>query len=93
MSDPANYLDDSFVEVTVEGKPDYADGVEVFFDEENKGTLGFDPNEDIEIEFDANIAEVLDNSERGRIASKLLSAYEDDLTSRQDWHETSSPSL
>ena len=88
MSDPANYLDDSFVEVTVEGKPDYADGVEVFFDEENKGTLGFDPNEDIEIEFDANIAEVLDNSERGRIASKLISAYEDDLTSREDWHET-----
>ena len=88
MSDTADYMDDSFVEIEVEGNPNFDDGIDVFFNEENEGTLGFDPDEEPEIEFDDNIAEYLDRSELGLIASKLTSAYEDDLESRKDWYET-----
>ena len=88
MSDTADYMDDSFVEIEVEGNPNFDDGIDVFFNEENEGTLGFDPDEEPDIEFDDNIAEHLDRSELGLIASKLTSAYEDDLESRKDWYET-----
>jgi hypothetical protein len=43
MSDTADYMDDSFVEIEVEGNPNFDDGIDVFFNEENEGTLGFDP--------------------------------------------------
>jgi len=88
MSDTADYMDDSFVEIEVEGNPNFDDGIDVFFNEENEGTLGFDPDEEPDIEFDDNIAEYLDRAELGLIASKLTSAYEDDLESRKDWYET-----
>jgi len=88
MSDTADYMDDSFVEIEVEGNPNFDDGIDVFFNEENEGTLGFDPDEEPDIEFDDNIAEYLDRSDLGLIASKLTSAYEDDLQSRKDWYET-----
>ena len=88
MSDTADYMDDSFVEIEVEGNPNFNDGIDVFFNEENEGTLGFDPDEEPDIEFDDNIAEYLDRAELGLIASKLTSAYEDDLESRKDWYET-----
>ena len=88
MSDTADYMDDSFVEIEVEGNPNFDDGIDVFFNEENEGTLGFDPDEEPDIEFDDNIAEYLDRSDLGLIASKLTSAYEDDLESRKDWYET-----
>ena len=88
MSDTADYMDDSFVEIEVEGNPNFDDGIDVFFNEENEGTLGFDPDEEPDIEFDDNIAEYLDRADLGLIASKLTSAYEDDLQSRKDWYET-----
>ena len=88
MSDTADYMDDSFVEIEVEGNPNFDEGIDVFFNEENEGTLGFDPDEEPDIEFDDNIAEYLDRSDLGLIASKLTSAYEDDLESRKDWYET-----
>jgi len=88
MSDTADYMDDSFVEIEVEGNPNFDEGIDVFFNEENEGTLGFDPDEEPDIEFDDNIAEYLDRAELGLIASKLTSAYEDDLESRKDWYET-----
>lgn len=40
------------------------------------------------IPFDSNLAEFLDESTLGEIASDLVSAYEDDLASRSDWEET-----
>ena len=88
MSDTADYIEDSFVEIEVEGNPNFDDGIDVFFNEENEGTLGFDPDEEPDIEFDDNIAEYLDRADLGLIASKLISAYEDDLESRKDWYET-----
>jgi len=88
MADMQDYLDDSFAEIEIEGVPNLEDGVEIFFNEEGEGTLGFDPDEEFEVAFDSNLAEYLDSGELGKIGSKLISAYEDDLHSRQDWYET-----
>jgi len=56
------------------------------------GTDGFeleirkgDPNED---DFDANIAEEMDDSELSLLASELLGDFEDDISSRKDWMQT-----
>jgi len=42
---------------------------------------------EVEIPHDANLAEYLDDSYLGEIASKLVAAYEDDLLSRDEWEE------
>lgn len=39
-------------------------------------------------EFDANLAEYMDESELGTIAGELLGQYEQDLASRKDWLDT-----
>ena len=41
-----------------------------------------------QVPFDGNLAEVIDESELGRIASDLVGSIEDDLSSRQDWEDT-----
>jgi hypothetical protein len=41
-----------------------------------------------QVPFDGNLAEVIDESELGRIASDLVGSIEDDLASRQDWEDT-----
>jgi len=40
------------------------------------------------IPFDANLSEFLEDETLGEIASDLVGAYEDDLSSRSDWEET-----
>ena len=40
------------------------------------------------IPFDANLSEFLEDDVLGEIASDLVSAYEDDLASRDDWEQT-----
>lgn len=44
--------------------------------------------EELPTEFYDNLAEVIDEDELQRIASKLLGGYEDDKSSRQDWEES-----
>lgn len=43
---------------------------------------------EVQIPHDANLAEYLDDSYLGEIASELTAAYEDDLLSREEWEET-----
>ena len=88
MADMQDYLDDEFVEIEVDGSPDLDEGIEVYFDEEGTANIGFDPNEEFEADFDDNLAEFLDGGELGRISSKLISLYEEDVESRKDWYET-----
>ena len=85
MADMQDYLD---VEVEVEGQPELDEGIEVYFDDEGNPNIGYDPNEEFEVDFDDNLAEFLDNGELGRISSKLTSLYEEDVESRKDWYET-----
>ena len=42
----------------------------------------------LETSFDMNLAEVLEESELGRISNELREAFEDDKASRKDWEDT-----
>ena len=41
-----------------------------------------------DIPFDGNLADVIDESELGRIASKLSGSVDDDMSSREEWENT-----
>jgi len=51
--------------------------------------IDFDPDPSVEdAPFDANLAEYISDQELNILGSELVSAYEDDLSSRRDWEET-----
>ena len=66
---------------------------EVYLAEDGSATIGYDPEEQINLQFGENIAEVSDERELSAIASELTSLYEDDLESRDDWFNTFSKGL
>ena len=47
-----------------------------------------DQERTLETTFDMNLAEVLEDSELGRISNELQEAFEDDKASRKDWEDT-----
>jgi len=64
--------------------------------EEGGATINFGPTPDMDAAnapFDANLAEIIDSAELGAISLKILSAYEDDKNSREDWEDTYSKGL
>jgi len=83
------------VEVPVERPEMFENGAEVIPDGQGGAivqalaqALSGQMNQEELIPFDANLAEYLDDSEMGEIASELLASYEDDNESRDDWEET-----
>lgn len=42
----------------------------------------------IDVPFDGNLADAVDDMDLGRIASELVGRIEDDLASREEWEET-----
>ena len=44
--------------------------------------------EEVEVPFDANLAEYIDDSELARISAELTSSFDNDLRSRADWEKT-----
>ena len=79
---PAGNMDVEVEDVITEDLPD----IEIVFDEEGgvEVTLG---DEDEEVPFDANLAEVLDSSVLQQISSELMPLFEADQGSRKDWEE------
>ena len=75
-------------EIEVEEEPFEDEVVEVYIDDEGIASFGDEFDEEYAISFGENIAEILDESTRGALASKITSYYHDDLDSRQDWYET-----
>ena len=64
--------------------------------EEGGATVNFGPTPELDAAtapFDANLAEILDPAELGSISLKILSAYEEDKNSREDWEDTYSKGL
>ena len=62
--------------------------VEVLFDEEDNL---IDPSMlemEVDIPFEENLAEYLDPATLNEISSELLSSYQDDVDSRENWYET-----
>ena len=75
-------------EIEVEEEPFEDEVVEVYIDDEGTTSFGDKFDEEYAISFGENITEILDESTRGALASKITSYYHDDLDSRQDWYET-----
>lgn len=71
--------------------PEEFDGeeqVEILFDEDNNLVDPSMLEMEVDIPFEENLAEYLDPATLSEISSELLSAYENDVDSRQDWYET-----
>jgi len=74
-----------------QGQPE----LEIEIEDPESVTIGIDGVPILEIEsgededdFDANLAEEMDESELQSLASELVSDYEDDVSSRKDWMQT-----
>ena len=76
------------IEIEVGQDPYEEETVEVFIDEDGLTAFGDEFDEDYEISFGENIAEVMDDAALGELASKITSFYHEDLESRKDWYET-----
>lgn len=76
------------IEIEVGQDPFEEETVEVFIDDEGSTTFGDEFDEDYAISFGENIADILEDSALGELASKITSFYHDDLDSRNDWYET-----
>ena len=77
---PPEFTDEDFEDVEVE----------VIDDEDGGALVDFDPSpeEDEEVDFNANIAEHMDDSDLGAVASELVGQYLADCVSRKDWEKT-----
>ena len=66
--------------------------VEVIIEEDGGAVIEIGEQEN-EVDFHANLADVIDNDELSRIALDLFAMYEADKSSRQDWEQTYSSGL
>jgi len=62
--------------------------VEILFDEDNNLVDPSAMEMDVNIPFEENLAEYLDKATLNEISSELLSSYQDDVDSRENWYET-----
>ena len=79
---PAGNTDVEIEDVMTEDLPD----IEIVFDEEGGVDITMGEEED-EVAFDANLAEVLDPGVLQQISSELMPLFEADQGSRKDWEE------
>ena len=77
-------FDKGTVPVDINGV-ELTDDVEIL--EDGSAIVG-DQVEDIQVDFNTNIAEVLDEKELGRLSSELMEKVENDKSSRKEWSET-----
>ena len=64
------------------------EAVEILFDEEDNLVDPSMLEMEVDIPFEENLAEYLDPATLSEISSELLSSYETDVDSRQNWYET-----
>ena len=88
MATPPGFLDEAPVEIELQEDIIGPEGIDVFFNRNGEGTIGFDPEEEPQINFGENIAEYLEDRILNQIASKLIHYYREDLDSRDDWYES-----
>jgi hypothetical protein len=67
--------------------------IEIILEEDGGATVELGEDEDEEVPFDANLAEVVDPSELGAISSELLALFDADKASRGDWEKQYSKGL
>ena len=66
---------------------------EVYLQPDGSVIMGSDMPEENNLKFGENLAEALDERELNTIANELVSSYEEDLDSRNDWFKTYSDGL
>ena len=79
--------------VDIEFLPPEEEISEVFFDQDGSAVVGFNPEEEYNIPFGDNIAEVLEDRVLAKVSGELRQSYEEDLRSRDDWFTTFSKGL
>ena len=77
------------------GAEDDMDGIEIEVEDPESMSIGIgdleidiEPNKESTDDFDANIAEYMDESELQELAGDLLSDFDDDIDARKDWMQT-----
>jgi len=78
-----NQAPNTSIEIDKEGFPE----IEIVLDEEGGATVEIGEEEAAEVEFSANLAEVLDPQDLSRISIDLLAMFEADKSSRADWEQ------
>jgi hypothetical protein len=73
-------------------KPPEGD-IEIILEDDGGATVELGIEEDEEVPFDANLAEVVDPSELGSISSELLALFDADKASRGEWEKQYSKGL
>tara|TARA_R100000234_G_scaffold12516_1_gene6952 strand:- start:2401 stop:4830 length:2430 start_codon:yes stop_codon:yes gene_type:complete len=79
------------VELEIVQQPD--EETELFVQPDGSIVRGSDMEEETPSKFGENLAEILDDRELNTIAAELVSSYEEDLESREDWFQTYSEGL
>jgi hypothetical protein len=79
------------IELELVQQPD--EETELFVQPDGSIVRGSDMEEETPSKFGENLAEVLDDRELNTIAAELVSSYEEDLESRDDWFQTYSEGL
>ena len=79
------------IELELVQQPD--EETELFVQPDGSIVRGSDMEEETPSKFGENLAEVLDERELNTIAAELVSSYEEDLESRDDWFQTYSEGL
>ena len=79
------------IELELVQQPD--EETELFVQPDGSIVRGSDMEEETPSKFGENLAEVLDERELNTIAAELVSSYEEDLDSRDDWFQTYSEGL
>ena len=79
------------VELEIVQQPE--EETELFVQPDGSIIRGSDMEEETPSKFGENLADVLDERELNTIASELVSSYEEDLESREDWFRTYSEGL
>ena len=61
--------------------------INIEFDDEGGVTIGLNKEDDEDVPFDSNLAEVMDPSVLQQLSSDLITMYEADKSSRKEWEE------
>ena len=80
------------VEITVETEELSTPDIEIVLEEDGGAIIEIGNKED-EVNFHANLAEVIDRNELSRVSIDLMAMFDADKSSRQDWEQTYSRGL
>ena len=85
---PLSLVPNAQEEIELEIMPEAEEETELFLQPDGSIIRGSELTEQTSTKFGENLAEAIDDRELNTIASELVSSYEEDLESRDDWFQT-----